>query len=135
MVNINSIHGIEAYNRVMNASKGVRPQEAMQAAEQSIKVLRSGDDLEVVSIGKPSAASPAAFPEILNEVVKEQTRKIKLADKKVTENLKSPEGGVEGGSLVEIMAAVNESEMALQIVIAARDRFINSYQEILKMPL
>lgn len=133
---INSnIHGIEAYNKVLKASRGIRPQESMQAAEQSMNILRAGDNLEVVSIGKQVAA-PKLFPEILSDVFREQTRKIKVADRRVKNIISADdEGGASGGDLIEVMAAVNESEMALQVVIAARDRFINSYQEILKMPL
>ncbi len=131
---VNSINGIEAYNKVLKASRGMKPQESIQAAEQSMNILRAGDNIEVVSIGKVTPAK--MFPEILSEVVKEQSRKIKIADKKIHNNISADaEGNASGSDLVEVLAAVNESEMALQIVIAARDRFINSYQEILKMPL
>lgn len=136
MVSVSNIQGIEAYNRTLKASKNIKPQEAMKAAEQSMNVLRAGDNLEVVSLGKSVAATPSLFPEVLNEVVKEQTKKIRVADRKIKNNIaQAEEGEASGGGLVEVMAAVNESEMALQVVIAARDRFINSYQEILKMPL
>ena len=36
---------------------------------------------------------------------------------------------------VEVMAAVAESEMALQELITVRDKMINAYQEILRMAL
>jgi flagellar hook-basal body complex protein FliE len=132
-----NIQGIEAYNKVLKASRGMKPQESMQAAEQSMNILRAGDNLEVVSIGK-QAAIPKLFPEILSEVAKEQSKKIKIADRRIKNAISSDDedgGSSSGGDLIEIMAAVNESEMALQVVVAARDRFINSYQEILKMPL
>jgi flagellar hook-basal body complex protein FliE len=132
-----NIQGIEAYNKVLKASRGMKPQESMQAAEQSMNILRAGDNLEVVSIGK-QAAMPKLFPEILSEVAKEQSKKIKIADRRIKNAISSDDeegGSSSGGDLIEIMAAVNESEMALQVVVAARDRFINSYQEILKMPL
>ncbi len=135
---IESIQAIQAYNKVLKASQGIKPQESLRAAENTMNVLRAGDNLEVVSIGKQG--SPVRlFPEVLGDVVKEQTKKIKFADRRVKNLVSSEdeEGGSSsgGGDLIEIMAAVNESEMALQIVVAARDRFINSYQEIMKMPL
>ncbi len=135
---VSNIQGIEAYNKVLKASRGMKPQESMQAAEQTMNVLRQGDNLEVVSIGK-QPSMPKLFPEILSEVAREQTKKIKIADKRIKNLISNSEDGEEGGGsagdLLEVMAAVNESEMALQVVISARDRFINSYQEILKMPL
>ncbi len=133
---VNSINGIEAYNKVMKASRGMKPQESMQAAEQSMNILRAGDNIEVVSIGK-QVSPTKLFPEILSAVAKEQSNKIKLGARRIKSAISSDDegGSSSGGDLIEIMAAVNESEMALQIVIAARDRFINSYQEILKMPL
>lgn len=134
---VNSINGIEAYNKVLKASRGMKPQESMQAAEQSMNILRAGDNIEVVSIGK-QVSPTKLFPEILSAVAKEQSNKIKLGARTIKSAISSDDeegGSSSGGDLIEIMAAVNESEMALQIVIAARDRFINSYQEILKMPL
>jgi len=134
MVQINNTQGIEAYNKALKASTGVRPAESMQAAQQTMNVLRSGDNLEVVSIG--NKANTTLFPEVLNQVVKTQTNKIRIADERVRNNFTPDDKGMATGSdLIEVMAAVNESEMALQVVIAARDKFISSYQEIIKMPL
>jgi flagellar hook-basal body complex protein FliE len=37
--------------------------------------------------------------------------------------------------LVDVVAAVNNAELALETVVAVRDRMITAYQEILRMPI
>ena len=37
--------------------------------------------------------------------------------------------------MLEVMAAVNDSEIALQEIIAVRDKIVGAYLDILKMPL
>lgn len=49
--------------------------------------------------------------------------------------------GVSAASLVEkaplqsVVLSINEAEIALKTVIAVRDRVINAYQDIIKMPI
>jgi flagellar hook-basal body complex protein FliE len=45
---------------------------------------------------------------------------------------------VQGGGkvdLVEVVTAVNNAELALETVVAMRDRMISAYQEIMRMPI
>ena len=42
---------------------------------------------------------------------------------------------VEGASLEELAAAVSNAEVTLKTVVAVRDRIINAYQDIIKMPI
>ena len=37
--------------------------------------------------------------------------------------------------VVDVVTAVNNAEMALQTVVAVRDRMVQAYQEILRMPI
>ena len=40
-----------------------------------------------------------------------------------------------GGNLTEVVAALSHAEMTLQTVTAIRDRVIQAYQDIMKMPI
>jgi flagellar hook-basal body complex protein FliE len=40
-----------------------------------------------------------------------------------------------GGNLTEVVTAVSNAEATLQTVVAVRDRVIQAYQDILKMPI
>ena len=45
-------------------------------------------------------------------------------------------GAVSGqANLQDVVEAVNAAEITLQTVVAVRDRMINAYQEIIRMPL
>lgn len=37
--------------------------------------------------------------------------------------------------LVDVVTAVNEAEMAMQTLVAVRDRVISAYQDIMRMPI
>jgi flagellar hook-basal body complex protein FliE len=37
--------------------------------------------------------------------------------------------------LMDVVSAVNNAEIALETVVAVRDRMINAYQEIMRMPI
>lgn len=40
-----------------------------------------------------------------------------------------------GGNLTEVVAAVSKAELALQTVTTIRDRVVQAYQDIMKMPI
>lgn len=40
-----------------------------------------------------------------------------------------------GGNLTEVVTAVNRAELALQTTLAVRDRVVQAYQEIMRMPI
>ena len=39
------------------------------------------------------------------------------------------------GNLVDVVTAVTESETAIETLVAVRDRVINAYEEIMRMPI
>jgi flagellar hook-basal body complex protein FliE len=39
------------------------------------------------------------------------------------------------GSLTDVVAAVSQAELALQTTVAVRDRVVQAYQEIMRMPI
>lgn len=48
---------------------------------------------------------------------------------------KSMQAVVGGGNLTDLVMAVNKAELALQTTVAIRDRVVQAYQEILRMPI
>lgn len=43
--------------------------------------------------------------------------------------------GTGSGSLTDVVTAVNKAELALQTTVAIRDRVVQAYQEIMRMPI
>ncbi|MDX1916552.1 MAG: flagellar hook-basal body complex protein FliE, partial [Rickettsiaceae bacterium] len=113
----------------LKQNRNIVPSQEIKVAEKQMDVLRLGDDMVV------KADKKASFPDVLQEILGKEVNKVSLAEKRVKNSLRSTLDDSQSFDQLEIMSALNESETALQIVIAARDRFINSYQEIMKMPL
>jgi flagellar hook-basal body complex protein FliE len=40
-----------------------------------------------------------------------------------------------GGNITDVVTAVSKAEMALQTTMAIRDRVVQAYQDIMKMPI
>jgi flagellar hook-basal body complex protein FliE len=58
-----------------------------------------------------------------------------LADS-VRESEKATVAGIAGKTgLAEVVNAVNNADLAVQTALAVRDRVVNAYQEILRMPM
>lgn len=95
---------------------------AIQNASAALQIDKSG-----LSISK--SVGPASFPELLSLASKDYISKLKKAERKTVSAIE------ENTSIAGVMGAVNESEIVLLKMIGLRDRFINAYQEILKMPL
>lgn len=119
-----------AYKRAMQASKNIKPEErdnqdkfVRSTSEQSI--LRKGDDLDL----RVNQTSAPSFSEVVNKLFKAKVKKIEDAEVKSLDAIKGKVG------MVEVMNAVNDSEIVLQQIVTVRDKFVNAYLEILKMPL
>ncbi|MDJ1305044.1 MAG: flagellar hook-basal body complex protein FliE [Candidatus Midichloria sp.] len=70
-----------------------------------------------------------SFLDVFEKLTKDRIRKIKKAEDQIN-------SAVEGNAnAVEVMAAVAESEVALQEIVSIRDKIISAYQEILRMSL
>lgn len=58
----------------------------------------------------------------------------------VSESAKAGEAGIAAGTtgkgdMIDVVTAVSAAEVTLETVIAVRDRVINAYQEVMKMPI
>lgn len=80
--------------------------------------------------GAPVAATGgSSFADLLNNVV-EQTSSASAASEATT--AKALNGQAE---LLDVVTAVNGAEMAIETVVAVRDKVIEAYNEILRMPI
>ncbi|CAG7592688.1 MAG: flagellar hook-basal body complex protein FliE [Candidatus Midichloria sp.] len=70
-----------------------------------------------------------SFSDIFEKLTKDRIRKIKKAEDQINS---AAEGNA---NAVEVIAAVAESEVALQEIVSIRDKIISAYQEILRMSL
>ena len=43
--------------------------------------------------------------------------------------------GGQGGNLTDVVTAVSKAELALQTTVAVRDRVVQAYQDIMRMPI
>lgn len=110
-------------NDVISSSKSPSLSSANKDSivKQPLNVLRSSDVTDVV--GKSS------FPNFVKNFVEKKVNSIRKGDRKTDQSINQE------ASIIEVMSAVNEAEVALQEVVSVRDKFVNAYQELLKMPL
>ena len=74
-------------------------------------------------------ASGGGFADMVGEAVKSTMSNIKNAET-VSANAMTGKA-----SLTDVVTAVNGADIALKSVVAIRDRVINAYQDIIKMPI
>jgi flagellar hook-basal body complex protein FliE len=85
--------------------------------------------------GGASEAAPAAagagpsFSELLQGVAED------VVDNSHKAETASLQATVKQAELVDVISAVSNAEMALESVVAVRDRVVQAYQEILRMPI
>ncbi len=69
------------------------------------------------------------FGDMVVDVVSDSTKTIARAEQVGAAAL------VDNASMEELVEAVNNAEITLKTVVAVRDRVINAYQDIIKMPI
>ena len=82
--------------------------------------------MDILSQG---VAKTSQFSSIVQELIKARVQKVKKADKVSLDAIKGKTG------MIEVMEAINNSEIALQEIVTVRDKIVSSYLDILKMPL
>lgn len=79
---------------------------------------------------EPRSADPGqSFGELLGESVQGAIDSGRIAEKATSDAIKGK------ADLNEVVAAVNNAEITLQTVLAVRDRVIQAYQDIVRMPI
>lgn len=100
--------------------------QAIQAYTQAAQALSRGEQ----GAGAASSANPA---EGFGSVLQEQVQAL------VNEGANMEQAGVDlvqgRADVVDVVTAVAETEVLLETVVTVRDRVIQAYQEILRMPI
>jgi len=121
-------NAIEAYQKanknVKNLSSTTQNNKVSTNSGQG--VLYAGDKMDILSQG---VAKTSQFSSIVQELIKTRVQKVKKADKVSLDAIKGKTG------MIEVMEAINNSEIALQEIVTVRDKIVSSYLDILKMPL
>ena len=100
---------------------------AANAAYQS--AARVGGVSEAAAALGPVQTSDGSFSDVLASAVKDATTSLRAGE------AASAQGAAGKGDLVQVVNAVTAAELTLQTVVAIRDRVINAYQDIMKMPI
>ncbi len=92
------------------------------------KGLENGD--AIGGAGMPAAKAPgSSFAELLGNNFSQAVSATKSAEQ-------ASFGAVsKTADLVDVVSAVNNAELALETVVAVRDRMISAYQDIMRMPM
>lgn len=80
---------------------------------------------------QPQAAAQggASFGEVLTQAVQDATGTMHAADA-------ASQAAINGtGNVTEVVLAVARAELALQTTVAIRDRVVQAYQDVMRMPI
>ena len=124
-ISANFDHAIDAYRKVNKTVHGYSKGQSINEAT-GLGVLHNGDKIDIIEQG---GVKERSFPHMVQEIISEDIQKIKKSEKL---NISAIKGTV---NTIEVMQALNESEVALQKIVTIRDKIVSAYLDILKMPL
>jgi flagellar hook-basal body complex protein FliE len=75
------------------------------------------------------AGGPASFGEAISDALEQAVQTGHTADDQAMKALSG------GGNLTEVVTALSHAEMTLQTATVVRDRVVQAYQDIMKMPI
>jgi flagellar hook-basal body complex protein FliE len=79
--------------------------------------------------GGTSAGAPNSFGAAITQALDQAVQTGHAADDQAMKALSG------GGNLTDVVAALSHAEMTLQTATAIRDRVVQAYQDIMKMPI
>ncbi len=100
---------------------------ALDAASAYGRVLRTPQSSSPV--GETAASGQAGFGDMVSQVVSGTASSLKAAE---TASARQVAGK---GDLIDVVTAIGAAEMALETVVAVRDRVVNAYSEIMRMQI
>lgn len=99
--------------------------QMFSAANAYLKAVKN-----IVAPEKEVGASASKnFGNLIQTSVADVANQMKAAE---VQSIKSVDGGKD---LMNVIHAVNSAEVALQTVVAVRDKVVNAYQEMMRMPI
>jgi flagellar hook-basal body complex protein FliE len=121
-------NAVEAYKKANKNIKNLSSssENSKISTNSGHGVLYAGDKMDVLSQG---VTKTSQFSSIVQELIKTRVQKVKNADKVSLDAIKGRTG------MIEVMEAINNSEIALQEIVTVRDKIVAAYLDILKMPL
>ena len=99
----------------------VRPSAAAEAYARTARIASQA--------GVQPAQQDRSFGATVQQAVEQAVQTGHTAEDKATEALKG------GGSLTDVVVALSHASMTLQTATAIRDRVVQAYQDIMKMPI
>jgi flagellar hook-basal body complex protein FliE len=97
---------------------------AYKAAQQ----LGAGQ-LSAPGLGTPKPAGGGDFAAMVQQFVGQTAGTARAAEQKMMQ------AAAGKADLIDVVTAVNESEVALESLVAVRDKVIAAYEEIMRMPI
>ncbi len=99
------------------------------AAAQAYRAVDAGTS-GLASQGAAAGVSPGAdFGGVLSRALEGAVQAGRTADAQSTAAITG------GGNITDVVAAVSKAELALQTTVAIRDRVVQAYQDIMRMPI
>ena len=112
-----------------NAVKENTPAVTVNLSKNNSLINNFGTDLSGLQASVTAQANSCSFVDVFEKLTRDRIKRIRRAEDQMN-------AAVEGNAnAVEVMAAVAESEMALQEIVQIRDKIISAYQEVLRMSL
>ncbi len=102
------------------------PLASPQSAAQSYRRAEEGFP---TSAGGGDSPSVSDFGNVLNEALQSTVATAHEAEQKAADVV------THGGDLTQVVMAVSKAELALQTATTLRDRMVQAYQEIMRMPI
>jgi flagellar hook-basal body complex protein FliE len=90
--------------------------------------MDNGDGDGGVTVGQNAQNGPG-FADILKDTISDASAAVKGAE------AQSIKAAAEQTNITDVVTAVTNAEMALESVVAVRDRVVQAYQDILRMPI
>jgi flagellar hook-basal body complex protein FliE len=93
----------------------------------NIGAIRAYQSME--SVQPPAGGTGSGFSALLSRALEGAVNAGKQADTQATQAISGH------GDLTQVVTAVSRAELALQTTVAVRDRVLQAYQDIIKMPI
>jgi flagellar hook-basal body complex protein FliE len=104
----------------------------LAAASAYASVARIGSDASSLGLGRQSATDAGGEGSFAS-VLKEAIGSVAEMGRKSDAQTRAAANGK--ANIVDVVTAVSETEVAIDAVVAVRDRVIAAYEDIMKMPI
>lgn len=97
---------------------------------QAAKAYAMGQQMAAKAVTDPTSAAPKGdFGEMLNKSLSGVVEAGSAAENTMISHIAGKQ------DVVDVVTAVAEAEVAVKTLVSVRDRVINAYQDIMKMPI